>query len=152
VLPALEDNALVESEESVPERHFFGVVPVFLVDDVVATAEHYRDALGFEIDFVYGEEPMYSRVTRGDAVLDFSLSRPPGRRNSVTAAGPGGGVDALVVVNDVDGLYQELIARGAKITRDLASHEYGMREFHTEDINGYVIVFTQEIEGGEEGE
>ena len=27
-----------------------------------------------------------------------------------------------------------------------ASHEYGMREFKIEDVNGYILVFAEEID------
>jgi uncharacterized glyoxalase superfamily protein PhnB len=127
-------------------RHFFGILPVFLVDDVVATAEYYRDVLGFEVDFVYGDEPIYARVMRNDAIIDLSRSDPPGRRNGVSAAGPGNGVDALIVVSDIDELFEEFRERGAQIRHDIASHDYGMRDFQIEDANGYVLVFTEEID------
>jgi uncharacterized glyoxalase superfamily protein PhnB len=135
-----------EIEQEYAPRHFYGVLPVFLVDEVVATAEYYRDVLGFEVDFVYGEPPTYARLSRDDAIIDISRSNPAGRRNSVTAAGPGNGVDALMIVTDVDELYDEMVARGAQVRVQLASHEYGMREFHVEDANGYVLVFAEEIE------
>ena len=134
------------------QRHFFGILPVFLVDDVVASAEHYRDVLGFDIDFVYGDEPVYARVSRGDAIIDLSRSEPPGRRNGVASAGPGNGVDALIVVNDIDGLFEEFRERGAQILHDIASHDYGMRDFQIEDANGYVLVFTQELDEEEAGD
>jgi hypothetical protein len=37
------------AEGSINDTVLKGVAPMFLVDDVVATAEWYRDALGFRI-------------------------------------------------------------------------------------------------------
>ena len=128
------------------ERQFFGVIPVFLVDDVVKTVEYYRDTLGFEVDFVYGEPPVYGSVSRDDAILNFTQSDPPGRRNSVANAGTGNGVDAYIVVSDVDDVYEELEHHGARIVVQLESHEYGMREFQVEDLNGYKLALAEEIE------
>jgi uncharacterized glyoxalase superfamily protein PhnB len=125
---------------------FFGVVPVFLVDDIIETAMYYRDHLGFEIDFIYGEPPYYASVSRGDAVLNFRKSDPPGRRNSVLRAGPGNGIDAYIVLEGVDDLYEEFMRRGALLRTSPAAHEYGMREFKIEDNNGYLITFAEEIE------
>ena len=126
------------------ERHFFGVVPVFLVDDVVAAAEYYRDVLGFEVDFIYGEPAMYASVSRDDAIINFSRSEPSGRRNSISAAGAGSGVDAYVVVSDVDDLHEELTAHGARVVAAPASQDYGMREFVLEDPNGYRLALAEE--------
>jgi uncharacterized glyoxalase superfamily protein PhnB len=132
------------------ERHFYGVVPVFLVDDVVETAGYYRDVLGFDVDFIYGEPPVYASVSRDDAILNFSRSDPQGRRNSVSKAGAGNGVDAYVVVSDVDDVLEELTHHGAKVVVDIESHDYGMREFQIEDPNGYRLAIAEELEGDDE--
>ena len=132
-----------------PQRFFFAAVNVFLVDDIEATVEYYRDVLGFEIDFVYprdGEQPIYGSVSRNDAILNFSRSDPPGRRNSVANAGPGNGVDLLLVVSNVDDIYNELKDRGAKTHGEPRSQDYGMREFHLEDLNGYHITIAAEMD------
>jgi uncharacterized glyoxalase superfamily protein PhnB len=127
-------------------RHFFGVLPVFLVDDVVQTVEYYRDVLGFQVDFVYGDPPAYGSVSRDDAIINFSRSDPPGRRNNVVSAGAGNGVDAFIVVSDVDELYEELRGHGATLITEPRSEDYGMREFHIEDCNRYRIAIAEEIE------
>ena len=127
-------------------RHFHGVVPVFLVDDVAATAEYYRDVLGFGVDFLWGDEPVYGRVVRDDAVIDFVRSEPPGGRNSVAAAGLDHGADALIVVSDIEDVYVELQEKGAKVLVHLDAREYGMLDCMIEDINGYRLT----IGGGNE--
>jgi uncharacterized glyoxalase superfamily protein PhnB len=127
------------------ERRFYGVVPVFLVDDVLATVSYYRDVLGFEIDFVYGEPPTYGSVSRDDAVLNFRKSDPPGRRNGVIRAGPGNGIDAYVVVSGVDSLCDEYRANGALVITSPLPQDYGMKEFKLEDTNGYILVFAEEM-------
>lgn len=131
------------------ERHFYGVLPVFLVDDVIETAEFYRDALGFEVNFIYGEPANYASVSRDDAIINFALSDPPGRRNSVSASGPGNGVDAYIVVSDVDDVYEELAHHGASTLGGPQSYDYGMREFIVEDINGYRLIIAEEVEDEE---
>jgi uncharacterized glyoxalase superfamily protein PhnB len=136
----------VNEEEPENPKHFYGVVPVLLVDDVIATVQYYRDVLGFEIDFIYGDPPSYGSVSRDEAVINFSLSQPPGRRNGVQTAGPGNGIDAYFIVGEVDELYAELADAGARTHALPASHEYGMREFKVEDCNGYVLTFAEEIE------
>jgi uncharacterized glyoxalase superfamily protein PhnB len=132
-------------DESLGPRHFFGVLPVFLVDDVVMTAEYYRDVLGFEVDFLYGEPAVHASVSRDDALFNFTKSEPPGRRNSVNSAGVGNGVDAFIVVSDIDEVYAEMKERGANVIVELRTQEYGMREFHIEDCNRYRIALAEGV-------
>ena len=128
------------------DRQFYGVIPVFLVDDVVATAEYYRDVLGFEVDFIYGEPATYASVSRDDAIINLSRSEPPGRRNSVSTLSAGNGVDAYIVVSDIDDVYEEVVSHGARTTMAPADQDYGMREFLIEDMNGYRLLLGEDIE------
>lgn len=117
-------------------RVFYGAVPVFLVDDVVATCEYYQAVLGFDINFTYGEPASFACVSRNNAMLNLNLAQPPGSRNSARAAGATGS-DAYLLVTHIDELYVELKQRGANILGQPVSREYGMREFEIEDLNGY---------------
>lgn len=127
-------------------RHFFGVIPVFLVDNVEDTVSHYRDVMGFEVDFLYGTPANYASVSRDDAIINFTLSDPPGRRNSVRTSGPGNGVDAYLVVADIDDVYIEFQENGANVVEPIASYDYGMREFQVEDVNGYRLTIAEETD------
>ncbi len=126
-------------------RHFFGVIPVFLVDDVAATAEYYRDVLGFGVDFLYADPPTYGSVSRDDAIIHLSKSNPPGRRNGVGYAGPGNGTDVYIVVSDIDELYEEIKGHGATVLIEPDTYDYGMREFKVEDANGYQLMFGEDV-------
>ncbi len=132
--------------EEAPPKYFFGAVPVFLVDDVLAAAEYYRETLGFELNFIWGDPPTYASVSRDDAILNFSLSSPMGRRNGMASAGAGNGVDVVIVVKAIDEVYDELRQRGAQITMELETQVYAMREFQLRDNNGYIIAIAEEID------
>src|SRR5258708_36320899 len=85
------------------------VVPYFLVDDVFATAEHYRDILGFTFDEFFGEPPSFTIVERDDVRIMFRQVRPA----RPPAARPNRSVmdetfDAYVYVSNVDPLATEL--------------------------------------------
>ena len=140
------DEHEIDIDGEIGPRHFFGVLPVFLVDDIVQTVEYYRDVLGFEVDFLYGTPPAYASVSRNDAIINFSRSEPPGRRNSITNAGTGNGTDAYIVVSDVDDVFFEIQSHGGKIVTDLITQEYGMREFQIEDCNQYRLALAEEID------
>ena len=120
-------------------RHFGGAAPVLLVPDVVAAAEHYRDRLGFEISYVWGEPPVYATIRRGDVAIHFSKSDQPGRPHGEVS-------DIYVFVSDIDEVCEELRGRGAKIARELETWPYGMREFVVEDVNGYRLCFGEGVE------
>jgi uncharacterized glyoxalase superfamily protein PhnB len=125
---------------------FYGVVPIFLVDDVGAAAEYYRDVLGFEVEFLYGDDPTYGRVTRDDAIIDFARSEPPGARNSVKASGSTFGADAVIVVSNVEDVYVEIQEKGAKVIERLAPREYGALDCMIEDLNGYRLTIGGDLE------
>ena len=120
-------------------RHFFGVAPVFQVEDVAAAAEYYRDKLGFEVRLLMGEPPVYATTGRGDAAIHFSKAEQTASGNS-----PVGNV--YVFVSHVDGLYEELTARDVKVVAELETYPYGMREFSIEDLNGYRLCFGESVE------
>jgi predicted lactoylglutathione lyase len=56
----------------------WAVAPYFLVDDVVATANYYRDTLGFTFERFWGEPPCFCMVTRGGVVIMLSQSTSAG--------------------------------------------------------------------------
>jgi catechol 2,3-dioxygenase-like lactoylglutathione lyase family enzyme len=130
-------------------RHFIMATPGLLVDDVQTTADYYRDILGFDIRFTYGEPPTFAVVDRGDVSVHLVRSDPPGRRNGMAAAGPGNGNDFYVDVTDIDELHAELTGRGARVLSEPQTWPYGMREFNIEDLNGYRIIFGQAVEASE---
>ncbi len=130
---------------------FLGVVPVFLVDDVAATAQYYRDVLGFEVEFLYpDEEPTYSRVIRGDVVIDFTLSDPPGGRNSVQSSGSQRGTDIVIVVSEVEDVYSDMQEHGANVLERLDARESGMLDFTIEDPNGYRLTIGGDLDEDED--
>jgi catechol 2,3-dioxygenase-like lactoylglutathione lyase family enzyme len=124
----------------------WSISPVFLVDDVVATAEYYRDKLGFHYDRVFGEPPAFCMVRRGGAQI--MLSQPPGigamRPNRV--ADPAGEVwDAYVYVDDADALCEEYRHNGVTIVREPCDQPYHSRDFEIEDWNGYRLCFGHDL-------
>ena len=47
----------------------WGIAPYFIVDDVVATANFYRDKLGFHYERFWGDPPAFCMVKRGGIVI-----------------------------------------------------------------------------------
>jgi len=108
---------------------------IFMVRDVLKAVEHYRDVLGFRQKFVYGDPVFYGGVERDDVVIHLSANQ--------TKRAPGGGA-IYIFVTEVDALYAELKAKGAKTLNEPKSYPYGMRDFDVQDVDGNQISFGQE--------
>ena len=102
------------------------------VEDPLASAEYYRDVLGFSISFLWEDPPSYAVINREDAVgIHFTKAEEPIIRSA----------KLYVFVNDVDAVYQEFSESGANIIEPIVNTDYHMREFTIEDFNGYKLVF-----------
>lgn len=113
-----------------------GAAPVFVVQDVLRSVDHYRDVLGFRTEFTYGEPTFYAGVERGNVLIHLQAA-------SDTKRQPGHGA-VNVFVTDVDALYQELQSRGARILHEPKDYPYGMRDFDVLDLDGNQLSFGME--------
>ena len=116
--------------------------PVLLVREVVASANYYRDAVGFTYDRLWGEPPNFV-ILRRDG-LHLMLSQPPAGTAMVPHWKISRGIwNVYFWVDDVDALFAELKRRGAKIDYELDDKPYDVREFGIQDLDGYDIAFGQ---------
>jgi len=121
------------------------VAPCFMVDDVVATANFYRDKLGFSYERFWNDPPSFCMVHRQGVIVMLALFEETGAVRPNRRLDPERGVwDAYIWIDDADALFAELKHAGVKITRDLEDRPYGCRDFEIEDCNGYGICFGQE--------
>src|SRR5262249_50303870 len=100
-------------------RPHWRVAPYFIVDDVVATANYYRDTLGFLYERFWGDPPAFTMVRRRGVVIMLGQLAPAGTAGLVR---PNSGAvegddcwDAYVWVDDADALYAEFQANGVRI-------------------------------------
>ncbi|MCE0521784.1 MAG: VOC family protein [Methylacidiphilales bacterium] len=115
---------------------------VLLVKDVVAAANHYRDKMGFQYEQVMGEPPSFVILNRDG--LWLMLKQADDARHVVPHWTVSKGLwNVYFWVSDVDGLYQEFVARGATIDYGLCNQPYGCREFGAQDLDGHDIGFGQ---------
>jgi predicted enzyme related to lactoylglutathione lyase len=117
------------------------------VDDVVATANYYRDRLGFRYERFWGDPPAFCMVTRAGVVIMLSQFERTGAMRPNRLADPHGECwDAYVWVDDADALHAEFVTRGVTIARGVCDQPYGCRDFDVEDCNGYRLCFGQNVE------
>ncbi len=103
--------------------------PELPVADVERAQQHYRDALGFEILWLYhGKE--IGAVSRDDVPIFFRRRRQPFEP-----------AVHWVFAADIDATYDEMRSLGARITEPLEKKPWGLRQFTMEDIDGNRFYF-----------
>ena len=128
-------------------RSRWSVAPLFIVDDVVATANFYRDKLGFHYDRFWGDPPGFAMVHRAGVTIMLK-QLPTGSIRPNSTADPEGGLwDAYIWIEAADSLYAELRENGVKIARHICDQPYGCRDFDIEDCNGYRLCFGHDLAG-----
>lgn len=132
----------------VGDRLRWSIAPYFIVNDVVATANFYRDRLGFRYERFWGEPPSFCMVQRNGVVIMLAQHGNSGAVLPNCVVDPEGGAwDAYIWIDDADALHAEYKSKGVKITREVCDQPYGCRDFDVEDCNGYRLCFGQDIEG-----
>jgi CubicO group peptidase (beta-lactamase class C family)/uncharacterized glyoxalase superfamily protein PhnB len=127
-----------------PKPKIIGSAPVLLVKDVVASANYYRDKVGFNYDRFWEEPPGFCILDRDGFQLmlkqveDEKLIVPHYKvvKNMW---------NVYFWVDDADKLYHELKNLGATIDYELCNQPYGCREFGIQDLDGYDIAFAHEL-------
>jgi predicted enzyme related to lactoylglutathione lyase len=105
-------------------------VPELPVADVERAQQHYRDALGFEIGWLYPDKGI-GAVSRGDMGPIFFRKRTPPFEPAVH----------WVYAEDIDASYQELKSSGANIVDPLETKPWGLRQFTVQDLDGNLFYF-----------
>jgi catechol 2,3-dioxygenase-like lactoylglutathione lyase family enzyme len=104
-------------------------VPELPVADVERAQQHYRDALGFEIGWLYpGKE--IGAVSRGQATIFFRKRESPFEH-----------AVHWIYADDIDALYAELQSLGANIVEPLEKKTWGLRQFTVKDLDGNLFYF-----------
>jgi len=132
----------IQSNPPVPTSKLTSSAAVLLVTDVLASADHYRDKLGFSYDRFYGEPPAFCIVHRDGCYLmlakidDVKYIVPHWTVREKTC-------NVYFWVTDANALHREFVGRGANIDCGPCDQPYGCREFGIQDLDGYHISFGQ---------
>jgi catechol 2,3-dioxygenase-like lactoylglutathione lyase family enzyme len=119
---------------------FKSAIPVLHVSSAAAAEEFYCERLGFRRDFAYRvddarADPCYMGLARDG--VELHVSSFPGD------AVAGGAV--FLLVQDVDALHAELVAKGVTIKLPPTDQSWGNREMYVNDPDGNSIRF---VHGG----
>jgi hypothetical protein len=131
---------------------FIAAVPQFAVSDLVRTAEHYRDLLGFQIagywdgesvSLVPNTPPVFAIVWRDEIQVFFNRAESSDVCTRPAQEAP----NAYLRVTGIDALAEELRTRGADILDGPEDRVYGQRELVVKDCNGLILCFGEETGG-----
>ena len=106
---------------------------VWPVQDMEASLAYYTDILGFEVTFTWEQPITYAVLKRGNITINLVIRDDMPADYKPLAA-------LYVFVHDVDALWTDFTAKGAKVLNPIGDREYGMRDFDLQDPNGYRIV------------
>lgn len=115
--------------------------PQLLVETLSDSLAFYEQRLGFSCDFVY--EGFYASVSRDRAVIHLKCAPKLAEERAHRRSGEH--LDAYLVVSGVGELHEELVGRGAPITKPLAERPWGTRDFYVEDPDGYILCFSEAV-------
>ena len=116
--------------------------PVLLVRDVEASAEYFRDAVGFGPDRMWGDPPDFC-ITRRDGHCLMLAQVPDPQQITPFWKIRDKMWNAYFWVDDADELFREMEANGARIDYGPCTQPYEVREFGIQDLDGHDIGFGQ---------
>lgn len=117
------------------------IVPQLFTTDLDSTLAYYRDSLGFETQFIYGEPAFYAGAIRDGQSIFFRVIAQPLPIDPLKEMEEH--LDAYITVQDIDTLYAEFATRGIPLARDIASQPWSFREFVIRDCDQRLLCFGQ---------
>jgi catechol 2,3-dioxygenase-like lactoylglutathione lyase family enzyme len=115
-------------------------LPMVFVSNVQASAEYFRDKLGFKVDFLHGNPAFYGSVSRDGARLHLRFVHEPVITPAVRER-EGGLLSALLEVDNIKSLFGEYKAAGVNFAHPLRKEPWGASTFIILDPDGNGICF-----------
>jgi catechol 2,3-dioxygenase-like lactoylglutathione lyase family enzyme len=120
---------------------FKRLAPQLVVPDVVATAEYYRNKLGFTILGYFAEPPVFAMVERDEVEIHFGKIDSGAAMQFNDTVRRGLGTECYIWVDDIDALCEELSKNGVEIVEGPVKRIYNCTEVVVRDCNGFQLVF-----------
>ena len=119
-------------------------MPILPVEDVAATADWFRDKLGFDVGGAWEDEGVatFSIVVRDLITIGLQKS---------DRGGTGDDWAAYFYFEDIDAFCDQILGRGVKVLRGPEDSFYGCREIEVADLSGNRLCFAQDLRPGADG-
>ena len=128
-------------------KNLVSISPFFIVKDLQASIDFYRDRLGFQLDFQGPEGGVfYASVSREGIAIFLKKIGPDVLPLPNSARHPWARWDAYIYANDPDALFHEFRERGVSFVQELSLIDDGLWGFEITDADGYVIAFFRAAE------
>ena len=118
--------------------------PVLLVRDVVASANYFRDCVGFTYERFWGAPPDFCICRRDGHHLMLARAPDPAQIKPLWQLRENTW-NAYFWVDDVETLFAEMKAAGARIDYGLCTQPYDVREFGIQDLAGHDLALGQPV-------
>jgi len=109
--------------------------PQLAVADLDASLQFYREKLGFNLDFTY--EDFYAGIIKDGHSIHLKCGEIPKDKGKKQDD-----LEILFSVDNIEGLYDELLSKSVEIVQPLRDMPYG-REFYIADPDGNIIAFVE---------
>ncbi len=129
------------SEESTGEARLTAAYPQLFTRDMGRSAGFYREQLGFEVRFLFGDPPVYAQFSRDAVRLNMRQVEAPVLDRE--AAERGELLAAYLEVDDVEGLYREYAGRDVDFYLRLQTKPWGLKGFIVRDPDGNLLNFSE---------
>ena len=122
------------------------IAPFFVVDDLQASLDFYRNKLGFEVTSRGGgdghdDKDFWGIVQRDNAMIMLKAVAPDVHPQPNSSRHEWARWDAYVHTPDPDSLYAEFTAKAVPTHRPLEDTADSLRAFEIKDNSGYVLCF-----------
>lgn len=114
------------------------ISPIFSVAELSTAIAFYRDTLGFDVAWVWGEPPDIAAVCRDG--VEIMLTQRQGAK-------PAGAGHVYLGISDIDTYYAALVEAGVHVVVPIDDRPYGMRDFRVADPSGNELSMGQAIAG-----
>ncbi|HYN27211.1 MAG TPA: VOC family protein [Burkholderiales bacterium] len=122
-----------------PSSTLLAAYPQLFVADIAASCAYFKQTLGFDTVFAYGEPPFYAQVMRGGARLNLRCVEALVFRDDIREREQL--LSAYIPVNNMQALYHEYQAAGVNFQQVLEMMPWEREEFVVRDPDGNLICF-----------
>ncbi len=120
---------------------------VLFVADLDRAKTFYRDTLGLQMKYEDQESAGFDFDPTLLLLVSIAGAQDLLSREAVAVPRPAGSSSQLVAfVDDVDGLYTDLVAQGVEFVRKPIDREWGLRTAHFKDPDGNIWEIAQSLD------